>query len=79
VALIAVHAGIAAVDTRVASEPAVALLRAHGVPLTAGTIVPQIVKRRGDGPCPMEKATTPFTDVAAGLAALREFIAARPV
>jgi hypothetical protein len=40
-------------------------------------VVPQILNRRGDGPCPMEKATTPFDDVGAGLAALRAFIADR--
>lgn len=77
VALIVVHAGISAVDTRVASESAGKLLTAHGVPFRAGQIVPQILNRRGDGPCPMEKATTPFDDVPAGLQALRDFIAAR--
>ncbi|MBI5769451.1 MAG: DUF1893 domain-containing protein [Verrucomicrobia bacterium] len=77
VALIVVHAGIAAVDTRVASESAVKLLRSRAVPFTATAVVPQILNRRGDGPCPMEKTTTPFDDVGAGLAALREFIAAR--
>ncbi len=77
VALIVVYAGICAVDTRVASEPAVKLLEAHGVPLRAASVVPQILNRRGDGPCPMEKATTLFEEVAPGLQALREFIAAR--
>jgi hypothetical protein len=77
VALIVVHAGIRAVDTRVASESAVKLLKSHGVPLHTATIVPQILNRRGDGPCPMEKATTPFEDAGLGIAKLREFIAAR--
>jgi hypothetical protein len=77
VALIVVNAGICAVDTRVASEPAVRLLKTHGVPLRAASVVPQILNRRGDGPCPMERATTPFEDVAPGLQALRDFIAAR--
>jgi hypothetical protein len=77
VALIVVYAGICAVDTRVASESAVKLLKLHGVPLHTAAIVPQILNRRGDGPCPMEKVTTPFEEVAPGLQALRDFIAAR--
>jgi hypothetical protein len=77
VALIVVHAGICAVDTRVASESAVKLLKLHGIPLHTATIVPQILNRSGDGPCPMEKVTTPFEEVGPGIEALREFIAAR--
>lgn len=77
VALIVVHAGISAVDTRVASESAVKLLERHSVPLSTATIVPQILNRRGDGPCPMEKATTAIEDAQLGLEALRAFIAAR--
>jgi hypothetical protein len=78
VALIVVHAGIRAVDTRVASAPAVRLLAAHGVPCRAERTVPQILNRRGDGPCPMEKATLPHAaNPAAGLQALRDFIADR--
>ncbi len=77
VALIVVHAGICAVSTRVASESAVKTLQRYGVPLHAGTIVPQILNRRSDGPCPMEKVTMPFAEVGPGLAALREFMGAR--
>ena len=77
VALIVVHAGICAVDTRVASESAVKLLKLHGVPFHTAAIVPQILNRSGDGPCPMEKVTTPFEEVAPGIEALRAFIAAR--
>lgn len=77
VALIVVQAGISAVDTRVASEPAAKLLRRHGIPLQTAIIVPQILNRRGTGPCPMEKATMPFEEVGRGLEALRAFIAAR--
>ncbi len=77
VALIVVHAGISAVDTGVASESAVKLLQRHGVPLHTTSVVPQILNRRGDGPCPMEKATMPIEDVALGLETLRAFIAAR--
>lgn len=77
VALIVVHARICAVDTRVASEPAVKLLKTHEVPLRAASVVPQILNRRGDGPCPMERVTTLFDEMEPGLQALREFIAAR--
>ena len=71
------HDGIVAVDTRVASASAVELLKLHGVSCAAGTVVHQILNRRGDGPCPMEKATMPFADVATGIQHLRDFIAAR--
>ncbi|MEN9632141.1 MAG: hypothetical protein RL077_545 [Verrucomicrobiota bacterium] len=77
VALIVVHARISAVTTRVASESAVKLLKSHDVPLHAATVVPQVLNRRGDGPCPMEKATMPFEDARLGLETLRAFIEAR--
>ena len=77
VALIVVHAGISAVETRVASESAVRLLERHGIPLHTSSVVPQILNRRNDGPCPMEKVTTPFEDARLGLEALRVFIADR--
>ncbi len=78
VALIAVHACLQAIDTRVVSEPALRLLARHGLPCRADRRVPQILNRRGDGPCPMERATLPqVADPAAGLQALRDFLADR--
>ncbi len=78
VALIAVGAGIYAVDTPLASQSAVDVLEAHGIVCHARFIVPQILNRRGNGPCPLEQLTQPFDDPATAIAKLREFITARP-
>ncbi len=77
VALVAVHAKLRAVDTRLASEGAVAFLRKHGIPISARTLIPNILNRRRDGLCPMEALTQPIDDASTGVAKLREFIAAR--
>jgi hypothetical protein len=79
VALIVAHSGIREVDTTIASEGAVALLKGRGIPLHVRTVVPFIRNRRGDGLCPMEQTTLPYDDPAIGVARLREFIVARPV
>ena len=38
----------------VMSEPALELLRSHGIIAEYGTLVDHIINRRGDGWCPME-------------------------
>lgn len=77
VAVIAADAGIAAIDAGVASEAAVRFCAEHHLPLRAGTTVPTILNRRGDGTCPMEQLTQPCVDPGEGVAVLREFLAAR--
>lgn len=77
VALIVVHCGIRAVDTRLVSASAREFLSAHAVPLRADTTVPTIVNRRADDACPMEKLTLPLMNAAEGVAQLRAFFAAR--
>ncbi len=75
VALIVAHTGIVAVDARLASDTALSFLRARGIPIHCDQSVPQILNRRGDGPCPMEKLTQAHDDPAEGMARLREFVA----
>lgn len=77
VALIVVQAGISAVYTPLASQGAEHVLAARGIALQAASVVPQILNRRGDGPCPLEQLTQPFETPEPALAKLREFFAAR--
>lgn len=77
VALIVVQAGIAAVDTPLASQGAAQVLAAQGIALHTASVVPQILNRRGDAPCPLEQLTQPFEAPEPALAKLREFFAAR--
>jgi len=77
VALVAAHSGIATIDTPLASEAAALFLKRRGIPLRATSVVPLILNRRGDGPCPLEALTQPLEDPAAAVTKLREFLAAR--
>jgi len=77
VALIVVSAGICAVDTPLASDAAVQVLKSHNIALRAASIVPQIMNRRGDAACPLEQLTRPFDEPGAAIAKLREFISRR--
>ncbi|MDI1249996.1 MAG: DUF1893 domain-containing protein [Lacunisphaera sp.] len=79
VALIVLGAGIVAVYTPLASEAAAEVFRSNGVFWQARTIVPQILNRRGNGPCPLEQLTHPLHDPAVAVVKLREFIALRAV
>ncbi|MBQ3154985.1 MAG: DUF1893 domain-containing protein [Clostridia bacterium] len=54
--------GAERVYARVASEPAAEVLRTHGIPLEADTVVPAIRNRTNTGFCPMEQATRDITD-----------------
>lgn len=63
--------GVRAVYAPVASEPAVRVLRTHGVELVCGIVVPAIANREGTGLCPMESAVREIEEPAAALAAIR--------
>jgi hypothetical protein len=77
VALIVARGEICAVDTPLASEAAALVLKSRGVALQAATVVPLILNRRGDGPCPLEQLTQPFEEPEPALVRLREFFAAK--
>lgn len=79
VALLVIHFGIVGVDAGLASQAAVDFCARNNLPLRARLVVPQILNRRNDGPCPMERLTTKLTDAGGGVAALRAFFATREV
>ena len=75
VASIVAFAGIVAVNTWLASQTAEHFLNSQGIPMVATKRVPQILNRRGDGPCPLEKLTLMIDDPALAVAKMHEFIA----
>jgi hypothetical protein len=77
VAVVVLQAGITGVATPLASRTAADLLEAHGVELMPTTVIPQILNRRGDGPCPLERLTRSAASPQEALAKLREFLATR--
>lgn len=56
----------------VISESAKAVLERYGIALHCGTLVPHIVNRAGNGPCPIELAVAEATDPADALARIRQ-------
>ena len=64
--------GAAEVYGSVMSEPARQLLTEAGVSVSYGELVPVIVNRKGDCPCPMEQTVAGLTDPADVPAALRQ-------
>lgn len=77
VAMVAVHGGISAVYSPLASQAASNLLARHRIELKADTMVPLILNRRSDGPCPMERLTMPLEEPEDAVAALKQFVAGR--
>ncbi len=77
VAMIARAAGLCAVYATLASEAARDALVQDQIPLAYERLVPLILNKRSDGPCPMERLTLPLTDPLEALAALREFVRTR--
>lgn len=77
VAMVAAHAGITAVYSPLMSEPAVHALQVRGIEAASDRIVPFIQNKRGDGLCPMEQLTLPFSEPAAAVRALATFLAQR--
>ena len=68
--------GVRAVYARVVSAPAVRVLEAGGILVRAEQVVPGIINRAGDGPCPFEAAVMDITEPQEALAAIREKMAA---
>lgn len=67
--------GVGEVHGGVMSIPAYDLLTAHGVTVTYDTLVPAIRNRAGDGYCPMEQVSLPYTDPSAAETAIRARLA----
>lgn len=70
-AMLLLLGGASAVHGDVMSEGAKALLEEHGVAVSFGVLTAQIINRKGDGPCPMERAVAGLADPAAAPNALR--------
>ena len=70
-----VAGGVRQVHADVMSEPALALLQAHGVVAECGTLVDHIINRAGDGWCPMERLSRDIDDPAAIIQKIQDFFA----
>lgn len=77
VAMVAADAGIAEVYTPLGSEAGRKVLEEYGIRFEADRLVPLILNKRNDGPCPMERLTQPLAEPAEAVEALREFVAQR--
>lgn len=78
VAMVAAYGGICAVYSPLASEAARRVLIQHRIELQADRLVPLILNRRNDGPCPMERLTLPLEQPKDAVLALKEFVADKP-
>ena len=67
--------GVQHVHADVMSEPALALLQAHGIRAEYTTLTHHIINRAGDGWCPMERLSRDIDDPAAIIEKIREFFA----
>jgi len=54
--------GVREVYAQIISEPAAEVLRAKGIHVQYGTLVPNIINRKGDGICPFEAAVMEVTE-----------------
>lgn len=70
-AMLLILMGVSEVYGGVMSQTALDLLKAAGISVRYETLVPMIVNRKGDGPCPMEKAVADLTDPKEAPAVLR--------
>ena len=70
-ALLMIFSGIRAVHGEVMSRTAKALLEQAGIAVSCDALTDFIINRKGDGPCPMEKAVADVNDPAQAPAVLR--------
>lgn len=78
VAMVAAYAGITEIYTPLGSEAAQKVCEQYGISFHPEQLVPLILNKRNDGPCPLERLTLPLTQPAEAVAALREFVAQKP-
>jgi hypothetical protein len=77
VAMVARAAQFRAVYSPLASQAALDTLAIDHIPLKSDRLVPLILNKRNDGPCPMEKLTQFIQDPHEAVTALREFARSR--
>lgn len=63
--------GVRAVYAHVISKSALRILQEHGVQLQYGSVVENIINRKGDGICPFEAAVLEIEDMHLAYAAIR--------
>ena len=77
VAMVARLHKMSAVYSPLASEAAQSALDIDHIPLEFDNLVPLILNKRGDGPCPMERLTLSYDDPGLAVTALRDFVHTR--
>lgn len=77
VAMVARKAGIRAVYSPLASIAARDALAQEHISLECDELVPLILNKRNDGPCPMERLTMPIAEPDTAVTALRDWLASR--
>lgn len=60
--LLYVLLGVEEIYAHVISKAALSVLDSYGIKCAYGTLVPNIINRKGDGICPIENATKDITD-----------------
>ena len=73
-AFIYAYCGINCVHAAVMSEKSLPVLERAGIAASYDSLVPGIINRAGDGPCPMEAAVEGETDPGKALEKLRETV-----
>ncbi len=74
VAMVARYARLSAVYSPLASEAARQALARAKISFEYDQLVPLILNKRNDGPCPMERLTMPIDDPREAVVALAEFV-----
>ncbi|MFP4200016.1 MAG: DUF1893 domain-containing protein [Clostridia bacterium] len=77
-ALFLVDAGVGSVFGEVLSDHARQHLEDAGLRVESEKMVPHIVNRAGDGPCPLEKIAVENDDPAQAMTRIRQFLSALP-
>jgi hypothetical protein len=77
VAMVARRARLSGVYSPLMSQTACDELAADHITFEHDQLVPLILNKRNDGPCPMERLTLPISDPEEAVDALRDFVRAR--
>jgi len=64
--------GVQALYAQVISRPALAVLQEHGIHTQCGSLLSNIINRKGDGICPFEAAVMEITDPQKAYTAIRQ-------
>ena len=73
--MLAISINASWLKTPIISQPALDLAHGHGLKVEAEKIVPYIINREGNGPCPIETSVLDINDIEEGLLRIKETIA----